>query len=254
MIRVVILGYGNVGRHLATAFFSSEEVDLVQIYNRSEVRLSEELRNTPFTFNLSMLLPADVYIIALRDDAIAEFSKAVIVENALVVHTSGGVAMKNLSTRNPRGVFYPLQTFSKSRKVDFSKIPLCIETENSKDLLLLRRLGNAISSKVVQINSEERAQLHLAAVFVNNFVNHLYHISEELLNKQHIEFDLLKPLIDETARKIETLSTSEAQTGPARRNDRKTIGKHLNLLKDSKHKIFYELFTNAIQETYGKKL
>jgi predicted short-subunit dehydrogenase-like oxidoreductase (DUF2520 family) len=254
MIRVAILGYGNVGRHLASAIHKANDVALVQIYNRSEVTLSEQVNTVPFTYNLSTLLPADVYIIALHDDAISEFSKAVIVENALVVHTSGGVPISKLSTRNKRGVFYPLQTFTKGRMVDFSVIPICIEAESKDDLKLLQKLGRSISEKVVQIDSNERAKLHVAAVFVNNFVNHLYHNAEVILSESKLDFDLLKPLILETAHKIENLSTSEAQTGPAKRNDRKTIEKHLNLLKDNKNKAIYKLLTKSIQDTYGKEL
>lgn len=254
MIRVVILGYGNVGRHLALAFHHAKNIELVQIYNRSDVKTSEALKAVPFTFNLSTLLPADVYIIALHDDAISEFSKAVIVENALVAHTSGGVPLTKLSTRNKRGVFYPLQTFTRGKTVNFKEIPICIEAEDSNDLKVLQKLGSSISENVVAIDSEARAKLHLAAVFVNNFVNHLYHVSEALLAENKLDFNLLKPLIKETAHKIEKLSTSEAQTGPARRNDRKTIEKHLNLLKESKHKEIYKLLTKAIQDTYGKEL
>ncbi len=254
MIRVVILGYGNVGQHLSAAFYENEYVTLVQVYNRSEVGNPQLFENVPFTADLSEIKPADVYIIALPDDSIAHFSAKLSVGSALVVHTSGSASITKLAQANSRGVFYPLQSFSEAKKIDFTTIPICIEAERKDDLELLRNLGECISEKVVVINSEERARLHLAAVFVNNFVNHLYHISENILAENELDLDLLKPLIIETAGKIKDLSAKEAQTGPARRNDLETIQNHLHLLKDSRHKVIYEQLTLAIQETYGKKL
>ncbi|KAA3621807.1 MAG: DUF2520 domain-containing protein, partial [Flavobacterium sp.] len=147
-----------------------------------------------------------------------------------------------------------MQSFSKHRSVDFKTIPICIEAETAEDLVLLQKIGKQISGKVEEISSENRASLHLSAVFVNNFVNHLYHISEELLQKKKLDFDLLKPLIKETAKKIEKLSSSEAQTGPAIRDDEKTLRKHLQLLKGSPYETLYRDLTESIQNTYGKKL
>jgi len=254
MIRVVILGYGNVGQHLSAAFYENKNVELVQIYNRSKVDIPDSIENVSLATELSEIEHADVYIIALPDDSISGFSAKLSVGEALVVHTSGGVSITQLAPSNKRGVFYPLQSFSEAKKIDFKSIPICIEAEEKDDLKLLRNLGECISDKVVAVNSEERAQLHLAAVFVNNFVNHLYHISENILSENKLDFDLLKPLIIETAHKIEKLSPKEAQTGPAIRNDLETMQKHLDLLKGSQHKEIYEQLTHTIQETYGKKL
>jgi predicted short-subunit dehydrogenase-like oxidoreductase (DUF2520 family) len=175
-------------------------------------------------------------------------------KNKLVVHTSGSVSIKKLASKNNRGVFYPLQSFTTGHVVSFTEIPICIEAEDPKDLAMLRELGEAISEKVVEISSEERQKLHLAAVFVNNFVNHIYHISESYLTENKLDFNLLKPLIKETARKIESMTPSEAQTGPAKRNDLKTIEKHLHLLEDSAYARLYKQLTQAIQDTYGKQL
>lgn len=207
-----------------------------------------------FTDDISKVEDADVYIIGIPDDGISSFSEALFFKNKLVVHTSGGAAMNVLSSKNRRGIFYPLQTFSKQRRVDFKNIPICIEAENQNDLNLLRKLGEIISENVVEISSEKRAKLHLAAVFVNNFTNYLYEIGSEILKDEDLPFDLLKPLIVETASKIKTLSPKEAQTGPAMRNDVKTIEKHLHLLGDSQYRKFYELFTEELKQHYGKKL
>ncbi len=254
MINVVFLGFGNVNSHLLNTLHGTDKITVNQVFNRNYIKMISPFENISFTDDLSKLEEGDIYIIGIPDDAISSFSDSLPFQNKLVVHTSGGVAMDALSSKNRRGIFYPLQTFSKTRKVDFKNIPICIEAENPKDLDLLRRLGETISENVVEIPSEKRAKLHLAAVFVNNFTNHLYQIGSKILKEEDLPFDLLKPLISETASKIETLSPEEAQTGPAKRNDIKTIEKHLHLLGDSPYRKFYELFTEELKQNYGKKL
>ncbi|MCH2488890.1 MAG: DUF2520 domain-containing protein [Flavobacteriales bacterium] len=254
MIKVVFLGFGNVNSHLCRAMAESEQVSVMQVFNRTAMQLPKTLQAIPFTTQLSEIKEADVYILGIPDDAIESFSETLPLRDQLIVHTSGGVAMDALSNQNRKGVLYPLQTFSKQRTIALDKVPICIEASAPEDLGLLRQLGSTISEIVVEISSEERAKLHVSAVFVNNFVNYLYTVSEELLAKNNLNFELLKPLILETAHKIETLSPSEAQTGPAKRNDRKTIEKHVHLLKDSPYKELYTQLTQAIETTYGKKL
>ena len=251
MIEVIILGYGNVGFHLTNALDKASKVSVIQVYNKN---LSISNTDPIYTSSLHDLKKADVYIIALPDDTISMFSESLPFKDQLVVHTSGGVSLTELSERNKKGVFYPLQSFSKNQEVSFGNIPICVEAESESDLKLLRDLGEAISNKVVEINSEERAKLHLAAVFVNNFVNYLYTIADDLVNNSSLEFQLLQPLIEETAKKIKLLPAFVAQTGPAKRNDTQTIEKHLHLLKDSPYIGLYQEFTKAIQNTYGKKL
>ncbi|MCZ4320257.1 DUF2520 domain-containing protein [Aequorivita viscosa] len=248
MIKVVLLGFGNVNHHLLNALYKSDKVSVIQVFNRNYIKMISPFENIPFTDDISKIVNADIYIIGIPDDAIASFSESLPFQNKLVVHTSGGAAMNVLSSKNTRGIFYPLQTFSKQRPVNFVNIPICIEAENPKDLELLQSLGAAISENVVEISSEQRAKLHLAAVFVNNFVNYLYKVGSEVLEENNLPFELLKPLIAETASKIETLSPEEAQTGPAKRNDNKTIEKHLHLLENSDFKAFYELFTKALKK------
>ena len=161
--------------------------------------------------------------------------------------------MDSLTTQK-RGVFYPLQTFTKGRLLDFSTIPICIEASDNESLALLRLLGEAISQNIYDINSDQRKKLHLAAVFANNFSNHLFHISETLCEKEDLPFELLKPLILETVKKLETLSPKDAQTGPARRDDSISIEKHLELLTNTNHKKIYTLLSEAITKTYEKEL
>jgi predicted short-subunit dehydrogenase-like oxidoreductase (DUF2520 family) len=250
-MKIVMLGYGNVAAHLVDAFEDHSETEVIQIYNRSKTA-STGIRS--FTTNLKDLKEADVYIIAISDDWIKDFSESLPLSGKLVVHTSGSVPMKALSEKNRRGIFYPLQTFTRGRKIDFDSIPLCIEAENEADQRRLTTLASCISSNVVKITSEERRMLHLGAVFVNNFVNHLYQVSEEIVSEHKLDFKLLQPLIMETARKIESLSPEQAQTGPAVRNDQKTIKKQLDLLQKKQHKSIYKALTKSIQKTYGKKL
>lgn len=248
MINVVFLGYGNLNQHLCRALSKAEDVKVKQVFNRNFIDFLSPLENIAFTDDISKLMDADIYIIGIPDDSIVSFSESLPFRNKLTVHTSGGVGMDQLSSKNKPGVFYPLQTFSKQRAVDFTNVPICIEAENLVDLELLKNLGLTISKKVVEISSEKRAKLHLSAVFVNNFVNYLYQIGSNILQEEGLPFDLLKPLIMETASKIESLSPAESQTGPAKRNDIKTIEKHLNLLGNSENKKFYELFTEALKK------
>jgi predicted short-subunit dehydrogenase-like oxidoreductase (DUF2520 family) len=146
-----------------------------------------------------------------------------------------------------------LQTFSKAKPLDFSQIPIALEAENESDYTVLETVANAISTQVHHINSEQRKALHIAAVFVCNFTNHLYKIGNDICIENNLSFDLLKPLILETADKIITLSPTDAQTGPAKREDTVTINAHLNFLKNHTQKDIYKLLTQSIIDN-GKKL
>ncbi|MBX2828247.1 MAG: DUF2520 domain-containing protein [Flavobacteriaceae bacterium] len=251
MISVIIIGFGNVGQHLYRVFDDASGVSVLQIASRSPI---SGVDHTPTTTDLKQLKEADLYIIAAPDDAIEGISEQLTFTNRLVVHTSGSVAMEMLSDENRKGVFYPLQTFSKDREVDFKEVPICYEADYEDDLALLKNLGSQISEKVVLVSSEKRAKLHLAAVFANNFTNHLYHLSETYLTKHGIDFELMQPLIKETAMKVQSLSPSEAQTGPAIRKDKKTIAKHLQLMRDREYRRIYKSLTKSISKSHGKKL
>lgn len=253
MISVVILGAGNVGTHLFKAFNKSEVVVVKQWYNRSLEPIKQYKNRLDITTNLNHLKEADVYIIAVNDDAIAKLSTQLPFENKLVVHTSGSVNINHLDKKHKRGVLYPLQTFSKDSEIDFYNTPICIETLDKKNYPILKNLALSISNTVKKVNSDQRKVLHLAAVFVNNFTNQLYRIGHEITESEGAEFDLLKPLILETANKIELVSPYMAQTGPAKRSDKKTINKHLKILKNQHHKDIYNLLTKSIQQTHGRK-
>jgi predicted short-subunit dehydrogenase-like oxidoreductase (DUF2520 family) len=254
MISVIILGAGNVATHLYHALQIADGVTVTQWYNRSIEQLQSFKNTVEITNDISSLKSADVYIIAVSDDAIGDLSKALPFSNRLVVHTSGSVSMHEIDKKNERGVFYPLQTFSKDVVLEFSDVPICIEIEHKANLQILKDLANAVGSTHYKVNSEQRSVLHLAAVFVNNFTNQLYRIGHEITESKSADFNILKPLIKETANKIETLSPYLAQTGPAKRNDKKTIKKHLKTLEKNIHRDIYELLTKSIKQTHGKKL
>ncbi len=252
MISVILLGAGNVATHLFKAFSNSEKVSVTQWYNRNLQAIDFYKNKVEVTNDLSKLKEADVYILAVSDDAIENLSEQLPFENRLVVHTSGSTSLYAIDKKHKRGVFYPLQTFSKEADVDFKNVPLCIEALKKADLPILKQLAEAIGSKSHKVNSDQRQALHLAAVFVNNFTNQLYRIAHEITESQGAEFDILKPLIMETAHKIETLSPYAAQTGPAKRNDKKTIKRHIKSLENEQHKAIYNLLTESIKKTHGR--
>ncbi|CAM1346538.1 Rossmann-like and DUF2520 domain-containing protein [Tenacibaculum crassostreae] len=252
MIKVVIIGGGNVATHLADAFSKTNNVSLTQVYARNIEQIQHFKKFTSITNNIEQLKKADVYIIAVSDDAITEVSRKINLPDSIIAHTSGSVEMNAIKTNGSKGVFYLLQSFSKSKEVNFDTIPFCLEAENEKDLQLLETLAKTIGKNVYHINSEQRKRLHVAAVFVNNFTNHMYKIGADICNEHQVPFEVLQPLIKETAEKITKLNPEDAQTGPAKRNDQKTIQNHLALLNTEQQKI-YKLITKSIQQN-GEKL
>lgn len=253
MISVSIIGSGNVAHHLIAAFKQAPEIELVQVLTRQKSSLTHLLDSPSIITEFNELQTVDLIIIAVSDDAIAAVSNQIPFQNQLVVHTSGSVNIDALNARNRKGVFYPLQTFSKSKTVDFKIIPICLEAQNESDYKTLETVAESISNVIYPVNSEQRKALHVAAVFVSNFVNHLYQMGNEICIENHLSFDILKPLIQETAHKILTLSPKEAQTGPAKRNDTQTINAHLSFLKEENQKEIYKLLTKSIID-HGKKL
>ena len=253
MIRVSIIGSGNVAQHLIVAFSKTTDIELVQVFARKDAAVAHLTSPDKIYTNFNDIIAADLFIIAITDDAITEVSAAIPFSSELVVHTSGSVSIEAIDNKNRPGVFYPLQTFSKSKEVDFKTIPICIETKNEKDFQILEKVAKSISNTVYKINSEQRKALHIAAVFVCNFVNHLYQIGNDICIENDLPFDILKPLIQETANKILSLSPNQAQTGPAKRKDSQTINAHLSFLSDENQKEIYKMLTKSIIDN-GKKL
>ena len=253
MLKIVILGTGNLAKHLYTAFLKADGVDVVQVVGRNQTELEHFSEHANNSNDFTSIEDADVYLIAVKDDAITEVSNYLSNKKGIVVHTSGATDLNAIKPEN-RGVFYPLQTFTKGKIVDFSSIPICIEVEERESLETLRKLAGSISQNVHHIDSEQRKKLHLAAVFVNNFTNYLYGVGEELCLEEGLSFDLLKPLILETAEKVRTISPKEAQTGPASRNDEKSMESHLELLNNKEHITLYKLLSQAIKQAHEEEL
>lgn len=253
MITVTILGAGNVASHLYKAFKNAKNVTVKQWYNRTYSDISSYANEVDTIDDLSQLKDADIYIMAVSDDSIASLSRALPFENRIVAHTSGSVSIHDLDRKNQRAVFYPLQTFSKDAELDFSEVPICIEVTEKENLQLMKDLAKALGCKPYKITTEQRQTLHLSAVFINNFTNQLYRIAHEISDAKSINFDILKPLIMETARKVQDMSPYKAQTGPAKRNDKKTIKRHLKQLENEEHKAIYELLTASIKKTHGQR-
>ena len=253
MLKIVILGTGNLAKHLYTAFIKANAVDIVQVVGRNQKELEQFSMHSTLSNDFAFIADADVYLIAVKDDAITEVSQHLLKKKGIVAHTSGALGLKAIQPEN-KGVFYPLQTFTKGKTVDFGSIPVCIEAEEKESLETLRTLANSISENVHHIDSEQRKKLHLAAVFVNNFTNYLFSIGEELCLEEGLSFDLLKPLIMETADKIQAMSPKEAQTGPARRNDTKSMDSHLKLLNKKEHIALYKLLSQAIKQAHEEEL
>jgi len=254
MNNVIVLGSGNVASHIIQFINDSNELNLVQIYARNSNKIDKSINKNLVTDDYLKIKKADIYIIAVSDNSITEVSKNLPFENRLVVHTSGSASLDQIDSKNRRGVLYPLQTFSKNKSVDFTQIPFCLETEFEDDYVVLENITQKFSQKVYQISSEQRQYIHVTAVFVSNFTNHMFTIGNEICTENEIPFEIFKPLIQETLNKIEDLEPIVAQTGPAVRNDTNTLKKHLDLLTNEKIKSLYLNISESIQNYNVKKL
>ena len=246
-LNIVIIGAGNVAWHLSKELQKKEQ-NILQVFNRSiepAISLSQRLKCDFTTRIEDVNKKADLYILTVSDSAIEEVAALLKFKNKLLVHTSGSVE-QNVIKHKRRGVFYPLQTFSKEKKLNFKNIPFCIEASTSEDYSTLMRLANLLSPMVYNIDSNQRKVLHVAAVFACNFTNYMYMISDEILNDNHIPLDILYPLIKETATKISKHKPKDVQTGPAVRKDKFVIDEHLNYLKKGNNYDIYKLLSNNI--------
>lgn len=250
-MKVVILGTGNVatvlGRKLKAAGHR-----IIQIFGRdasAASKLAYELDTDSTNYWSVIKKDADVYLIAVSDDAIIEVAKHLHVPGKVVAHTAASVKKDVLKkTSHHYGVFYPLQSLRKDKN-ESPDVPVFIDASDDVAKKILENLAHSIAGENVSVASDDaRVKLHVAAVVVSNFVNHLYILAEEYCKKEGLDFQQLLPLIEETAARIKTVSPKKAQTGPASRNDTETIQKHLELLKDNPQlKKIYELMTESIQ-------
>jgi len=252
--KIVIIGAGSLATNLAVALFNNG-FQILQIANRTLSNAFELAKkvNANLTADFNKIdLSADLYIIAISDNSINEILNKFNLKNKLVVHTAGSIEMEAIKTISDNyGVFYPLQTFSKTDLLSFENIPICIEANSVENLNLLSNLGNKISGNVQLITSEQRKFLHISAVFSSNFSSYMYLIAYEILAAKHLSFDLLKPLILRTAEKIQTIQPEKALTGPARRNDKIVMQVHLQLLeKNPEYQEIYQIMSKTIRNHF----
>jgi predicted short-subunit dehydrogenase-like oxidoreductase (DUF2520 family) len=249
-MNIVLVGSGNVATQLGRAFKMAGQ-DIVQVWSRN-IEHARELADTLASEAISDLFDldrnADLYIISVKDEAINQLACELKVGDKLIVHTSGSTGIDVLEGSSSKiGVFYPLQTFSKLKSIDFRQIPIAIEGNTPEVALTIHAIADRLSEKVIELSSEQRKSLHVAAVFACNFTNHLYALSQELLNEQQLDFDLLRPLITETASKVQLNDPITMQTGPAVRGDQSTMDAHLELLAGKPElKELYEKLSQSI--------
>lgn len=255
-MKVSIIGSGNVATHLTSVLFD-KGIEIVQVFSRNieNAKLLADKVDAESISDLSLLRSdSELYIISVSDSAIKFVVEEMPSVDGIVVHTAGSVGVDVLQKFKSNGVFYPFQTFTKEKNVDFDLIPIFLEANNVENLNLLRKLAKSLSSNVIDADSFQRKNIHLAAVFASNFANHLYSIADNLLSLNNISFDILKPLIKETTEKVMNIHPIQAQTGPAQREDINVINEHLKILDDKNSEyIIYKMLTDSII-TYKNKI
>lgn len=255
-MNISLIGSGNVATHISLALKSAGH-EILSVYSRNlenAKELAVKVGATPTNRLGEIANKSEILIISIKDDAIENLVLELELENILVAHTAGSVPMNVLGRFQNHGVFYPLQTFTKDKNTDFNEVPMLLEANNEPNLSILKKLAESISRKVEQVDSVQRKKVHVAAVFASNFVNYMFSISNAILSKESLSFELFEPLLKETLNKAFQLGPEKAQTGPALRNDTEVIKSHLDLLADDPNKQnLYSLLSSSIFEYYKKK-
>lgn len=247
MKNIILIGSGNVATHLGIALYKKGH-KITQVYSRNiknAKKLATKL-NSKYSNKLTMLEQnADLVIVSIKDDAIAEVLSNIKCKS--IAHTSGSIDLSVFKNQFSNfGVLYPLQTFNKDIELNFTDIPFCIEANTKEFEDELIEIASSLSNNVVKMNSEQRKQLHIAAVFACNFTNHMFSISNNILSKENIDFKILLPLIKKTIAKLDSNKPNDVQTGPAARKDLKVINNHLNLIQQKEIKDLYNAISNNI--------
>jgi len=249
-MRVVIIGAGNVASVFGR-LISAANHEIIQVYSRSissAQSLGKEL-GCSFVDNLEAVdLTADIYILAITDNALQSIQDSLFLGDKLVVHTAGSVSKKVLSNISSQyGVMYPLQSLRKDQSADQSIIPLLIDANKESVLSIIEQFAFTLSSVVSIVGDEKRLCLHLAAVIVNNFTNHLYTLTAEYCKNEEVDFKMLQPIIEQTALRLRANLPADLQTGPAIRSDQSTLDKHIQALSNHPElKTIYLTFTESL--------
>jgi predicted short-subunit dehydrogenase-like oxidoreductase (DUF2520 family) len=250
--KIAIIGAGRVAWHLGRRL-KGKGIPVAQVISRTESRTRDLATSTGAAWSISLAdidPQTDWILLAVKDDAIAEVASQLgaFAPESLVTHTSGGTSSSVLAPFfHRRGVFYPLQSFSFEHTPVWSRIPFCVDATSAEDLLFLKKTAKRIGNLVYHVNDEQRARLHVAAVFANNFTNHCFAIAEKILDDQELPFEMLHPLMEETVAKALHESPARMQTGPAARGDVETMRRHLKLLDEYPDlQKMYKLFSSNI--------
>ena len=256
-MEIVFVGAGRVATHLAKALHAGGH-RITAVYSRTMVSaeaLAAEVNAVPTNLIDALPQKADAFILSVKDsvlkDVISELKKGR--EQQTFLHTAGSIPMSVFGQHQHCGVFYPMQTFSKEKSVDFSRVHIFVEGSDAQSLDLARKLAETLSTHVHELTSSERRYLHLAAVFACNFSNHCYALSAQILEAHGLPFESMLPLIKETAEKVETVHPREAQTGPAARRDENVMDAQKALLTDNPQmQQIYEIMSKSIIDTLKK--
>lgn len=264
-MKIVFIGAGRLASNLAPSLHEAGH-QILQVFSRtssSAESLAHQVGAQPITDIHDVKGGADVYLFAVTDSSLPVLAeqlgnllKSSLPETTVFLHTAGSIDMsvfKDCTTHY--GVLYPMQTFSKGRRVALSEVPFFIEGNDEYSATTSKKIAESVSTKVFPLSSEGRKHLHLAAVFACNFANHCYQLSAEVLSQYHIPFEVMLPLIDETAAKVHTLPPAQAQTGPAIRYDQEVMQAQMQLLSDFDfHARIYDLMSQSIHNSYQKDL
>lgn len=249
-----VIGAGNVATHIAPAL--SRRLKVRQIYSRNlnnAQLLADNIGGAAAIDSLdSLQADLDLYLVSVSDDVIADIVEATSeLTSGIWAHTSGSVSASIFAGKENYGVFYPLQTFSKAKVVDISKVPFFIEGNNPETSQLLFDLAESISDTVYYADSDRRKNLHIAAVFACNFANYMWKNADDLLRKEGLDVKVFRSLLQETLDKLEVMSPEDAQTGPARRGDVNIMNTHAAMLDTDKRELYQNL-SNRIMKLYNE--
>lgn len=256
--RITIIGAGNVGHNFGLAFRQAGYL-IHEIFSKTQnsaLLLSQTL-NCNYTTNLEEISPlADLYIVAVNDDALDSVVKKIKIKDKPIIHTSGFTSLEVFKQNGftKYGIFYPVQSFSKNETESLSQLPICVEGNSQEMENLLISLAGSVSNKVFSMDSKKRQALHIASVFANNFSNQMFQIAYEILKSNNISFEIIRPLVSKTAAKIKSELPINTQTGPAKRNDANLIKNHLEYLNEnSDYQAIYDLVTKSIYKSHQGK-
>jgi predicted short-subunit dehydrogenase-like oxidoreductase (DUF2520 family) len=259
-MNVTFIGSGNLAWHLAPAL-DNTDFPVREVYStnpKNAEALVEKLYEARVCVSPDFSLSKSrIFIVCVSDDSIADVVQEVILpENSIIIHTSGSQPLSVLGYTGTSniGVLYPLQTFTKTKRIDFREIPILIESDNAETEKILVNLAKSVSKKVMRISSADRKAIHVAAVFASNFTNHMLTVSKSVMEKHKLDFDLLKPLIVETINKSLGIGPDNAQTGPAKRGDLEILDNHMQFLSyDESIAEIYQVISQHIVDLYDEE-